>query len=453
MLLQEIEGQIEFPSNQVLSIEFLRNAFFEKLSPRFLPFRFVVTELSESHCLFEAGGFNVDVPTTLNAPDLFQFRKRKFENQSDFNVALLIPTGVGAELGGHAGDAGPIAKLFAEICDNVVLHPNVVNASDINEQPENALYVEGSVLTRMLMGSIGLRRVRSNRILVVIDEHEDKYFTNSAINSVNAARATYGLNCPEVVRLESPVKMRVRFSTSGRAAGRVESIDSLWKLLEERRDDFDAVALSSIINVPSSFHQGYFDADGEMVNPWGGVEALLSHSVSTCFNIPSAHSPMFENKDIANKDPGVVDSRMAAEAVSVTFLQCILKGLVKSPRIELDEKTFDSPDVFSVEDVSCLVIPDGCIGLPTLAALEQGIPVIAVRSNDNLMAKVNDFKLLPWQRGQLMYADSYFEAAGLMCAIKAGIDPASCVRPLNLAKSSIYSGVPATEEPLKVTKS
>jgi hypothetical protein len=33
------------------------------------------------------------------------------------------------------------------------------------------------------------------------------------------------------------------------------------------------------------------------------------------------------------------------------------------------------PGVFTAADVSCLVIPDGCLGLPTLAALEQGIPV------------------------------------------------------------------------------
>ena len=29
--------------------------------------------------------------------------------------------------------------------------------------------------------------------------------------------------------------------------------------------------------------------------------------------------------EIANMDPGVVDSRMAAEALSMTFLQCTLK--------------------------------------------------------------------------------------------------------------------------------
>ena len=37
------------------------------------------------------------------------------------------------------------------------------------------------------------------------------------------------------------------------------------------------------------------------------------------------------------------------------------------------------------EDISCLIIPDGCLGIPTLAALQQGIKVIAVRENVNIM--------------------------------------------------------------------
>ena len=73
-----------------------------------------------------------------------------------------------------------------------------------------------------------------------------------------------------------------------------------------------------------------------MVNPWGGVEAMLTHAISSLFEIPSARSPMHESREIANMDPGVVDSRMAAEAVSTTFLQCTLKGLQRSPRIVTD---------------------------------------------------------------------------------------------------------------------
>ena len=51
--------------------------------------------------------------------------------------------------------------------------------------------------------------------------------------------------------------------------------------------------------------------------------------------------------------------------------------------------------VLTAADISCLVIPDGCVGLPTLAALEQGIPVIAVRENKNVMR--NDLTVLPWK--------------------------------------------------------
>ena len=96
------------------------------------------------------------------------------------------------------------------------------------------------------------------------------------------------------------------------------------------------MALSSVIEVPADYHQGYFNAGGDMVNPWGGVEAMLTHALSSLYNVPTAHSPMFESREIANMDPGIVDPRMAAEAVSMTFLQCTLKGLMRSPRIITD---------------------------------------------------------------------------------------------------------------------
>ena len=107
---------------------------------------------------------------------LCSFRKRVLENTGTFNAVMIIPTGVGAELGGHAGDACPAARLLAEACDTLVLHPNVVNASDLNELPVNSLYVEGSVLTRLMMGTVGLSPVRSNRILVVLGSHGDEVF-------------------------------------------------------------------------------------------------------------------------------------------------------------------------------------------------------------------------------------------------------------------------------------
>jgi len=182
----------------------------------------------------------------------------------------------------------------------------------------------------------------------------------------------------------------------------------------------------------------YFLSEGEMLNPWGGVEAMLTHAISHYYNVPSAHSPMFELEEIANMDPGIVDSRMAAEAVSVTFLQCILKGLQKSPKIITDEATFGSNSLITAENISCLIIPDGCVGLPTLAALEQGIPVIAVKDKKNIAE--NDLAALPWSYNQLFHAENYLEVAGIIAALKAGISLDSVRRPLNSAQvtSKIY---------------
>jgi len=40
------------------------------------------------------------------------------------NVVFIVPTGIGAEIGGHAGDATPSAKLIASLCDRLFIHPN-----------------------------------------------------------------------------------------------------------------------------------------------------------------------------------------------------------------------------------------------------------------------------------------------------------------------------------------
>jgi hypothetical protein len=398
-----------------------------------IPMRFVVTKTDHLHYYCEMGSLDDDsFIRERHDESIFRFRKRKIENTNSFNAVFVVPTGIGAEIGGHAGDAGPVAKMLAEVCDNLILHPNVVNASDINEMTENTLYVEGSVLSRLMMGTVGLQKSRANRLLMIIDNHKLEIFVNAAVNSVNAARATYGLVCDEIIKLEPSIRMSAGYSESGRAAGKIENLDFLFRLLDEYEGQYDAIALSSVIKVPRSYHMDYFLSQGDMLNPWGGVEAMLTHAISHYYNVPSAHSPMFELEEIANMDPGIVDPRMAAEAISVTFLQCILKGLQHSPKIITDEATILNSDIISVENLSCLIIPNGCIGLPTLAALEQGIPVIAV--NDKKTIVHNDLEMLPWKADQLFIVDNYLEAVGVMTAIKAGVSLESVRRPLKSAR-------------------
>ncbi|MCZ6672443.1 MAG: DUF3326 domain-containing protein [Verrucomicrobia bacterium] len=409
-----------------------------RLADDAFPVRFVITRSDREHYHCEVGALTGIENLGFERPEpIFRFVRRSVERTDTFNAVFLVPTGIGAEIGGHAGDAMPVARLLAEACDVLVTHPNVLNASDINETPANAFYVEGSVICRLLMGTVGLQPVRANRVLVVIDKHDDELFVNAAVNAVSAARASYGLHCSRVIQLDPPVKLKSRYTDSGRAGGETENLDYLFRILEDYRDEYDAVAISSVVDVPHSYHQDYFDRQGEMVNPWGGVEAMLTHAISSLFNVPAAHAPMFESRDIANADPGIVEPRMAAEAVSLTFMQCILKGTQRTPRIVVGDEAIRHPGVLDVSGISCLVIPDGCLGLPTLAALEQGIPVIAVKENQNLMQ--NDLAALPWAPGQLRTVENYWEAVGVMSALRAGIAPESVRRPLGYTRTEVRS--------------
>ena len=273
------------------------------------PIRFAVTESSRHSYHYEIG---ILEGAESFGPSMFDLHPRHDEGASAFNAVLVVPTGIGAEIGGHAGDATPVARLLASVSDTLITHPNVVNASDLNEMPENGLYVEGSLLSRFLMGAIGLRPVRSNRVLVIIDAHPNERFARATVNAVNAARATYGLRCPRVVVLDPPLPVRGEYTQSGRAAGTVEDLERVFEVLDTYRGEYDAVALSTLVDVEVP-HESYFSSRGEIVNPWGGVEAMLTHAISTVYNVPSAHAPMMESVEVANIDPGVVDPRMAAE--------------------------------------------------------------------------------------------------------------------------------------------
>lgn len=390
----------------------------------------VVGRDSQGHqCEFEA------VETAGNkkasaGKSIFAYRQRGQARTGAFNAVMLIPTGVDCAIGGHAGDATPAARLLASVCDNLVLHPNVVNASDINEQTDNCLYVEGSLICRLMMGTIGLQKSRQNRVLLVTEERPDApNVVDQTINCAEGARATLGMDISEAVVLKDGLLMKTGFSSSGRVTGRIERLGGLIEMLQAKRHSYDAVALATKITPHMDtveLHMSYFSEGG--ANPWGGVEAVLTHWVSTQLDVPSAHAPTMSSEALKTQSWGVVEPRKAAEIISTTYLFCVLKGLNRAPRVVVNPPASYDPSLLTAEDVSALVIPDGCLGLPTLAALEQGIPVIAVRNNTNLMQ--NDLSELPFRTGQLLYAENYYEAAGMLAAMKAGVAPAALHRPM-----------------------
>jgi hypothetical protein len=316
------------------------------------------------------------------------------------NVVLIIPTGIGAEIGGHAGDGNPVAKLLASVADTLITHPNVVNASDINEMPENTLYVEGSILDRFLWADIELRPVDYNKILVVVNPP----LTNETVNAVSAARVTIGADI-SILTLDTPLRMVASIDEAG-ASGTVIGWEKL--IAQIQHCDYDALAITTPIEVEKEMALKYMKNGG--INPWGGVEALASKLIADAINKPVAHSPC---GDTIPDYREIVDPRMAAEMVSTCYLHCILKGLHKAPQIGKG---------LSVDEISCLITPINCVGEPHHACMEKGITIIAVKQNKTcLNDKMPD---------EFIQVENYLEAAGLVASMRAGIYWESVLRPL-----------------------
>ena len=319
------------------------------------------------------------------------------------NIVMIIPTGIGCEIGGHAGDATPAAKLLGACCDKIILHPNVVNASDINEMPENALYVEGSILDRFLEHDIQLEEVWSNKILIAINNP----LLPETINAVSAARTTSGIEV-EICVLNEPLIMK-GYIKNGIATGNVYNWEELIKQVWQY--SFEALAVTTVIDVAKEVKDNYLRNGG--VNPWGGVEAKASRLIASELNMPVAHAPV-EASDVVPDDwKRICDPRMAAEFVSLCYVNCVLKGLHRAPRIG---------GGLSVEDIDYLITPAGCMGRPHEACMKAGIPIIVVKENTTAL---NIQTPAEW-----IYLNTYLEVAGFLMSKRAGITLESVRRPV-----------------------
>ena len=81
-----------------------------------------------------------------------------------YTACLVVPTGIGAAIGGYAGDALPVARAFTAVADRVITHPNVMNGAQLYWPDPKLLYVEGFALDQFAAGRTGLRPVTSQRV-------------------------------------------------------------------------------------------------------------------------------------------------------------------------------------------------------------------------------------------------------------------------------------------------
>lgn len=336
------------------------------------------------------------------------------------NIVLIIPTGIGCEIGGHAGDANPTVKLVSSVCDILITNPNAVNASDINEMPDNVWYVEGSMLNKVLSGVNSLYRdTKPNKILLAVNPPVNIH----TINSVNAARATLGADI-DILELKTPLTAVATKLDDGSASGDITGFHEL--IYQTSEYDFDALAIQTAIDVPKDTALDYRDNGG--VNPWGGAEAKLSKMIANRINCPVAHAPFApDNGAFEDVIDTVVDPCLAAEFVSVSYLHCVLKGLHRAPKPNQHRG-------LGYADIDFMITPHGCWGEPHEACQKFNIPIIVVRENKTIYSDRNCIQF--YHDKDVIMVNNYLEAVGVIQAYKSGIKLESLKRPLR--KAVIY---------------
>jgi hypothetical protein len=342
-------------------------------------------------------------------------------NDKQYTVVLIVPTGIGASIGGYAGDALPVARAVAQVCDRLISHPNVLNGAQLYWSMPNTLYVEGYGLDRFARSEWGLRCVHQNRVGLILDSAIEPDLRLRHLQVADAARATLGLNLTDYIITDAPLEVELRTARSGASWGTIGNPGSLLRAAETLIKQARAQAIAIVARFPDDpgtlALQNYRHGSG--VDPLAGAEAVISHLIVRQFQIPAAHAPALMPLPL---DPNL-SPRAAAEELGYTFLPCVLVGLSRAPQFVTKEQNAD-PQTIWAQQVDAVVIPaTACGGSALLSFASQNAKIVAIEENSTQM------QVPPEKLGiKAIRVNSYLEALGVLVAHRAGID-ANCLRP------------------------
>jgi hypothetical protein len=341
-------------------------------------------------------------------------------NQRPYTVILIIPTGIGAAIGGYAGDALPVARAIASVADRLITHPNVLNGAQLYWSLPNGFYVEGYGLDKFAAGCWGLRPVHQNRIGLILDRGIESDLRVRQLQAADAARATLGLNLTDYVITDAPLKVELRTSASGASWGTIGNPDSLLRA-SEKLISTGAEAIAVVARFPDDIDSEALQSYryGQGVDPLAGAEAIISHLVVKTFQVPCAHSPALSPLPL---DPDL-SPRSAAEELGYTFLPSVLVGLSRAPQFVVGTTdALSLPEDIWASQVDAVVIPATACGSSALLSLssQSRVLIITVKENQTQM------QVPPEPLGiKAFQVNSYLEAIGVLVAHKAGINPAA----------------------------
>ena len=286
--------------------------------------------------------------------------------------AFIVPTGVGASIGGFAGDASVYAQKVSEKC-KLIVNPNVVNAACFSGINSNMFYLEGYAVDEFFRGKYSLLPSKNNKIGVVFDKSISQNVLNIHINTINAVKTVYGIDVIGYEITDEEVGVNFYVDESGASMGNVDNLSTIKKSSEKLlHNGADAIAI--VCMFPDDEGDDY--ANGVGVDPVGGVEAIISHYITKELSLPCAHAPAFRETAIPSK---IVDPRCSAEYITPTFLPCILIGLSQAPKLVKNGG-------INIDNLDFLVMPYNSLGgIPVLEMQKRGKPIYAIRENKTVL--------------------------------------------------------------------
>lgn len=317
--------------------------------------------------------------------------KRKSEKSVVVNI---VPTGIKCKIGGFIGDATKVTNLLATVCDWLITNPNAVNAGAFNFKARNVLCVEGFAIDLFFKNKIGLLLTEKNTIGIIIEEISDKISLKMVLKTIEAFSVVCGIEISGI-EFVKPVKKRIRM-INNQFCGEISDIEPILQAAENlQRRGASAIAITT--HIPEKIRNISAYQGGKFPNPYGQMEALISHAIINYLKIPAAHGPLLTKREMEyflfrsfHSDP-----RSAFENISSAYLGSVLIGLSNAPQLT---ENWEKADII-LEDVKALIIPKNCFrSIPVAFAFENLIPIIEVKENENIFQPLSKSDFLKSQK-------------------------------------------------------
>ena len=351
---------------------------------------------------------------------------------------LIIPTGIGCDVGGFAGDAIPTARLLASASECLITHPNVMNGGSLYWPDPHIHYVEGYSLNLFAAGEIFLQPVRQQKVGLLLDAGLESDLKKRHLQVVDGCVASLGLDIGPIITTETALGINLEKGLSGSSWGNIEEPDVLLRGAEKLKKA-GATAIAVITRFPddSDDLETKLYRQGHGVDIIAGAEAVISHFLVKHLLIPCAHAPGLAPLPV-NYD---LDPRTSGEEIGYTFLQSVLVGLSRAPDLiskstmqTKENSFFQVKTLLSDRNLGAVVVPEGALGGEAiLSCIQKFVPLIIVSNQSVLNVSSAKMRLdlqTDYQDKKVFYADNYLEAAGLITSLRHGINIKSLRRPI-----------------------